>query len=87
MLKVGDFGVDFWIGIGYHKVAEDNRLGGDDLVVVEIKVGLHFVAQQLIEPRAILVVDETILKDATTLVVPQLKQLLHRLQKKKNKLK
>ena len=82
MFEIGHFGVDFGVGVWNHEIAKDDRLGGDHVGVVQIEIALNLVAQELIEPAAVLVVDETVLEDAATLVVPQFEQLLNRLQHK-----
>lgn len=71
LFMVSYFYIGFLIPALRHEVPKYNRLLFDDVVELDVKLGLHLGLDQVVEPAPVLVVHQTILEHAATLVVPQ----------------
>lgn len=87
LLEIDDLNVGSHVDLGVDKVPEQNRLFAQSVLRVQLVEAGDLVLQQRVEPEAVLVVDQAILKDAATFMVPKAKHWLDILQKKQQMMK
>ena len=78
---LGDLGMVGHLAVGpvvdaaRHVVAVEQRLCRHHVVELRVELDLHLVLAEVLEPVAVVVVDEAVLVDAAALVVPQPQQV------------
>ena len=70
-----------------HEVSIENGNLVEDLFQFAVELGGDLLVEEIAEPGAVLVIDETVLEDSQVLVVPQSVQLLLALKRKHNSLR